>query len=86
MLKPLRNQVVLKKYEEENKTSSGIILATENKKLPSVATVIALGNKVESDIKVNDKVVYKEYSGTKVTVDEIEYIVIDKEDILAVIE
>ena len=69
MLKPLRNQVVLKKYEEENKTSSGIILATENKKLPSVATVIALGNKVESDIKVNDKVVYKEYSGTKVTVD-----------------
>lgn len=47
MLKPLRNQVVLKKYEEENKTSSGIILATENKKLPSVATVIALGNKVE---------------------------------------
>ena len=36
MLKPLRNQVVLKKYEEENKTSSGIILATENKKLPSV--------------------------------------------------
>ena len=72
MLKPLRNQVVLKKYEEENKTSSGIILATENKKLPSVATVIALGNKVESDIKV--------------TVDEIEYIVIDEEDILAVIE
>ena len=86
MLKPLRNQVVLKKYEEENKTSSGIILSSENKKLPSVALVVAKGNKVESDINVNDKVVYKEYSGTKVTLDEIEYIVIEEEDVLAVIE
>ena len=86
MLKPLRNQVVLKKYEEENKTNSGIILYVENKKLPSVAVVVAKGSKVESEIKVNDKVVYKEYSGTKVTLDEIEYIVIEEEDILAVIE
>lgn len=86
MLKPLRNQVVLKKYEEENKTNSGIILSVENKKLPSVAVVVAKGSKVESEIKVNDKVVYKEYSGTKVTLDEIEYIVIEEEDILAVIE
>ena len=86
MLKPLRNQVVLKKYEEENKTNSGIILSVENKKLPSVAVVVAKGIKVESEINVNDKVVYKEYSGTKVTLDEIEYIVIEEEDILAVIE
>ena len=86
MLKPLRNQVVLKKYEEENKTNSGIILSVENKKLPSVAVVVAKGSKVESEIKVNDKVVYKEYSGTKVTLDEVEYIVIEEEDILAVIE
>ena len=86
MLKPLRNQVVLKKYEEENKTNSGIILSVENKKLPSVAVVVAKGSKVESEIKVNDKVVYKEDSGTKVTLDEIEYIVIEEEDILAVIE
>ena len=86
MLKPVRNQVVLKKYEEENKTNSGIILSVENKKLPSVAVVVAKGSKVESEINVNDKVVYKEYSGTKVTLDEIEYIVIEEEDILAVIE
>ena len=86
MLKPLRNQVVLKKYEEENKTNSGIILSAENKKLPSVAVVVAKGSKVESESKGNDKVVYKEYSGTKVTRDEIEYIVIEEEDILAVIE
>lgn len=86
MLKPLRKQIVLKKYEEEKKTSSGIILATEKKKLPSVGMVVALGNKVESDIKVNDLVVYKEYSGTNVTVEDIEYILIDEEDVLAVVE
>ena len=72
MLKPLRKQIVLKKYEEEKKTSSGIILATEKKKLPSVGIVVALGNQVESDIKIADLVVYKEYSGTNVTVEDVE--------------
>ena len=86
MLKPLRKQIVLKKYEEEKKTSSGIILATEKKKLPSVGIVVALGNQVESDIKITDLVVYKEYSGTNVTVEDVEYILIDEEDVLAVIE
>ena len=86
MLKPLRKQIVLKKYEEEKKTSSGIILATEKKKLPSVGIVVALGNQVESDIKIADLVVYKEYSGTNVTVEDVEYILIDEEDVLAVIE
>lgn len=86
MLKPLRKQIVLKKYEEEKKTSSGIILATEKKKLPSVGSVVALGNQVESDIKIADLVVYKEYSGTNVTVEDVEYILIDEEDVLAVIE
>ena len=43
MIKPLHDNVILKKDEVENKTSSGIILTTETKKIPSVATVVALG-------------------------------------------
>ena len=42
MLKPLRNQVVLKKYEEENKTNSGIILSVENKKSWELLQAISL--------------------------------------------
>lgn len=86
MLRPLNNQVVLKKEEVETKTSSGIILSSETKKMPSVGKVLALGTKCESDLKVNDKVVYKEYSGTSVTLNHEDYIVIEEKDILAVIE
>jgi len=65
MIKPLHDNVILKKDEVENKTSSGIILTTE--------------------IKENSKVVYKEYSGTNIKIDEVDYIVIEEKDILAYI-
>lgn len=83
MLKPLYKNVVLLKEEAQQKTASGIILSTESKELPSIGKVCAIGPKCESDLKEGDKVVFKQYSGTKVTVDDIDYIVIDEEDILA---
>ena len=52
----------------------------------SIGKVIAVGPKCESGLKVGDKVVFKQYSGTKVTLDEVEYTVIDEEDILASVE
>lgn len=86
MLKPLHDQVILKKEEVETKTSSGILIATESKKMPSMGKVIAKGPKCEADIHENDKVVYKEYAGTNVTIDHEDYIVIKEEDILAIVE
>ena len=82
MIKPLHDNVVLKKEKEENKTSSGIILTTESKSMPSVATVVAVGKDCKAEIKENDQVVYKEYSGTNIKIDEVEYIVISEKDIL----
>ena len=75
MLKPLHDNVILKKekVEKETTTASGIILTDNSKNVPS-------------DIHVNDKVVYKEYSGTKVNLEEEEYIIIEDEDILAVLD
>ena len=74
MIKPLHDNVVLKKEKVENKTSSGIILTTESKSMPSVATVVAIGKDCKAEIKENDQVVYKEYSGTNIKIDEVEYI------------
>lgn len=87
MLKPLHDNVVLKKekIEKETKTASGIILTEKDKKTPSYATVVAIGPKCKADIKEMDKVVYKEYSGTNVTIDNEEFILVEDEDILAVI-
>ena len=82
MIKPLHDNVVLKKEKVENKTSSGIILTTESKSMPSVATVVAVGKDCKAEIKENDQVVYKEYSGTNIKIDEDEYIVISEKDIL----
>ena len=81
MIKPLHDNVVLKKEKVENKTSSGIILTTESKSMPSVATVVAIGKDCKAEIKENDQVVYKEYSGTNIKIDEVEYIVISEKDI-----
>ena len=82
MLRPLNKNVVLKKEAEEKKTASGIILTEK----PSIAVVVAVGKECEAKLKENDKVVYKEYSGTKIKMDEVEYIIIEDEDILAVVE
>ena len=87
MLKPLQKNVILKKEkaEKETKTASGIILTDNSKNKPSYATVVAIGPESEAEIKVDDKVVYKEYSGTDVKLDEEEFIIVEDEDILAVI-
>ena len=86
MLRPLNKNVVLKKEAEEKKKSSGIILTESAMEKPSIAVVVAVGKECEAKLKENDKVVYKEYSGTKIKMDEVEYIIIEDEDILAVVE
>ncbi len=86
MLRPLNKNVVLKKEAEEKKTASGIILTESAKDKPSVAVVVAVGKDCEAKLKEDDRVVYKEYSGTKVKMDDVDYIIIEDEDILAVVE
>lgn len=82
MIKPLHKFVLIKKEEKENKTASGIVLTTEKKEVPSIASVIAVGDECTSSLKENDRVIYKEYSGTKVTVADQDYIVIDEKILL----
>lgn len=82
MIKPLHKFVLIKKEEKENKTASGIVLSTEKKEVPSIANVIAVGDECTSSLKENDRVIYKEYSGTKVTVADQDYIVIDEKVIM----
>ena len=82
MIKPLHKFVLIKKEEKENKTASGIVLSTEKKEVPSIASVIAVGDECTSSLKENDRVIYKEYSGTNIKIDEVEYIIISEKDIL----
>ena len=93
MLKPLHDYVVLEKVKEEEKTKSGIILTENPKDQPSKGLVIAVGpGKTEDgklvpvDLEAGQQVIYKKYSGTEVTEDGTDYLLIKAEDILAVVE
>lgn len=93
MLKPLHDYVVIEKCKEEVKTKSGIILTEKPKDEPSMGVVKAVGpGKTEDgklipiNLKKDQKVIYKKYSGTDVTIDKKDYLLISAEDILAVVE
>ena len=93
MLKPLHDYVVIEKCKEEVKTKSGIILTEKPKDEPSMGVVKAVGpGKTEDgklvpiNLKKDQKVIYKKYSGTDVTVDKKDFLLISAEDILAVVE
>ena len=80
-LKPLKDRVVAKKEQPLEKTASGILLG-EAKEKPAYAVVESVGPEVK-DIKKGDKIIYKEYSTTEVSVDNTDYIILKEEDILA---
>ncbi|MBE5939136.1 MAG: co-chaperone GroES [Lachnospiraceae bacterium] len=82
---PLGKRVVLKELVAEETTKSGIVLTGQSKEKPQEAEVVAVGE-VSIDISVGDKVFYKKYAGTNVKLDEEEYIIMDEEDVLAVIK
>jgi len=88
-LVPLGDRVVLKQVEAEEKTKSGIILTSANKEKPQEADVIAVGpgtDKVKMEVKAGDRVVFAQYSGTHIKIDDEEYIVSRQDDILAIIK
>lgn len=93
MIRPLHDNIVLRKESVEKKTASGIILSGDSKEQPMVATVVAVGPGRMVDgvldvpaLKVGDKVVYKKYSATDIKIDAEEVLVIAWRDVLAVVE
>lgn len=81
-LKPLGDRVVAVAETAQNKTAAGFYLPDSAKEKSKVAKVVAVGGSVV-DVKVGDKVIFKEYSTTEVKVDGTEYIIVKEEDVLA---
>ena len=92
-LTPLADRVVLKMVEVEETTKGGIILTGAAKEKPSIAEVLSVGpggmvdgSNVTMSVKPGDKVIIDKFAGTKVTLEDIEYIVVRQGDILAIVE
>ncbi|MDL2219282.1 co-chaperone GroES [Ruminococcaceae bacterium OttesenSCG-928-O06] len=92
-LKPLADRVVIKTFEAEETTKSGIILTGDAREKPQIAEVIEVGpgglvdgKDVKMVLKKGDKVVASKYAGTEVKVDGEEYTILRQSDVLAIVE
>jgi len=94
LVKPLRENILIKRVEEENKTAGGIFLPDTAKEKPSEGIVIAVGEGrvtpegkvLPMNIKVGDRVLFSKWTGTEIKVDGEPHLIVKEGDILAIIE
>lgn len=92
-VKPLADRVLVKPLGAEEKTAGGIIIPDNAKEKPQKGEVVAVGpgkiadngQKITMELKKGDNVLYGKYSGTEVTVDGKEYLILRESDVLAIL-
>lgn len=92
-LKPLEDRIVVRPREAQETTVSGIVIPDTAKEKPQQGTVVAVGpgkfsdagSKIEMTVKKGEKVLYGKYSGSEVTIDGVEYVIMRESDILAIL-
>ena len=86
MLRPLADRVVVEPAEAEQKTAGGIIIPDTAKEKPQKGTVVAVGPGKKDEpmtVKKGDTVLYGKYSGTEVSIDGKNYLIMKESDIYA---
>lgn len=89
MIKPLADRVLVQAQEAETKTASGLYIPDSAKEKPQQGVVIAVGGGKKDEpmeLKVGDKVMYGKYSGTEVSFEGTDYLIMRQSDVIAVIE
>jgi chaperonin GroES len=87
-IKPLADRVLIEPAQAEEKTAGGIIIPDTAKEKPQKGTVMAVGPGKKDEpmtVKVGDVVLYGKYSGTEITIDGRNYLIMRESDIVAVI-
>jgi chaperonin GroES len=92
-IKPLADRVVVQALEETEQMRGGLYIPDTAKEKPMQGTIIAVGpgklseenERITPDVKVGQRVLYGKYSGTEVSVDGQEYLILRESDILAII-
>lgn len=90
---PLNDKIVVERLEAEDKSAGGIILPDSAKEKPKQGKILAVGEgkalengkRADFQVKVNDRILFSSYSGSEVTVDGKEYLIMTEDDILAVV-
>ncbi len=92
-IKPLADRVVVKPVEQQEQKQGSIIIPDTAKEKPMQGEVVSVGPgkitengvKVDMSVKKGDKVLYGKYSGTEVTIDGVDYLIMRESDIFAII-
>jgi chaperonin GroES len=93
-VKPLKDRIVVKRLEGEEKTKGGIIIPDAAKEKPQEGRVVSVGSGrvtdngqvVAPEVKVGDKILFGKYSGQEIKIDGEEHLLLREDDILAIIE
>jgi len=93
MLKPLKDRVLIKRLEEDQKTSGGLIIPDTAKEKPAKGEVIAIGkgetdsngNTIPMEVKVGDKVLFEKWSGNEIKIDDQEFVIVKEIDIMGIL-
>jgi chaperonin GroES len=92
-IKPLQDRVLVRRFEGEEKTASGIIIPDSAKEKPFEGEVIAVGpgkvldngNTVTPTVKKGDMILFSKYAGTEVKIEGNDFLIMREDDILGVI-
>ena len=91
--RPLHDRVILKRVEEKETVKGGIIIPDTAKEKPMEGEVISVGpgkmmedgKRSPMDLKAGDRVLFGKYAGTEIKIDDVEYLIMQEEEILAVL-
>jgi chaperonin GroES len=93
-VRPLHNRLIIKRLDEDEKTTGGIIIPDTAKEKPQQGDVIAVGpgrrdekgNLIAMEVQKGARILFGKYSGTEVELDGDEHLIISEDDVLAILE
>ena len=91
---PLRDHIVAKRIEEQEKKVGGIIIPDTAKEKPLTAEVVAVGsgrllddgNKVPLEVKAGDTILVGKYAGSEIKLDDVEFVILREDDVLGIVK
>jgi chaperonin GroES len=91
-VRPLADRILVRRIEEKETVRGGIIIPDTAKEKPQQGEIIAVGPgryeknvRVPMEVKVGDKVLYGKYSGTEVTINNDQFLILRESDVLAIV-
>ena len=92
-IRPLQDRVLVKRIEQEEQVRGGIIIPDSAKEKPQEAEVMAVGpgklnddgKRAPLDVKEGDRVLVGKYSGSEIKIDDVDYVILREDEILAVV-